>query len=49
VCVSGTIDERAINLKKGGKKLDVWSAAENNNLAINSAKGIGCQVVNVGT
>jgi len=44
----GTIDERTINRAKGGKKLDVWSAAENNNLAINSAASIGCTVVNIG-
>ena len=46
--VSGTIDERTINRSKNGKPLDVWSAAENNNLAINSAASIGCTVVNIG-
>jgi plastin-1 len=46
--VPGTIDERVINRPKGGKKLDPWSAAENLNLAINSAASIGCTVVNVG-
>jgi len=40
----GTIDERVIN--KG--KLNDFKRTENHNLAINSAKGIGCQVVNVG-
>ncbi len=46
--VPGTIDDRVINRPKGGKKLDLWSAAENSNLAINSAASIGCTVVNVG-
>lgn len=39
--VPGTIDDRVINRGKGGKKLDLWSAAENSNLAINSAASIG--------
>lgn len=44
----GTIDERAINRPSGGgKALSVYAAKENLNLAINSAKGIGCQVVNI--
>lgn len=46
--VPGTIDERVLNRPKAGKDLDVWSAAENNNLAINSAASIGCKVVNIG-
>ncbi len=46
--VPDTIDTRVINRPKGGKKLDVFNAAENNNLAINSAASIGCTVVNVG-
>jgi plastin-1 len=43
----GTIDERVINTYKG-KPISAWQRAENQNLAINSAKGIGCVVVNVG-
>lgn len=46
--VPGTIDERVINVPKGGKALHVTQKAENNNLAINSAAAIGCTVVNVG-
>jgi len=44
-CVKGTIDERAINKGKG---LNPFKITENNNLVINSAKAIGCQVVNIG-
>lgn len=43
--VAGTIDERAINK---GTKLNAFKITENNNLVINSAKAIGCSVVNVG-
>lgn len=43
--VPDTIDERVINLKE---KLNQFEATENNNLAINSAKAIGCSVVNIG-
>ena len=38
------IDERAINKKK----LNVYRKQENLNLALNSAAGIGCTVVNIG-
>jgi hypothetical protein len=44
-CVPGTIDERAINKVKG---LNAFKITENNNLVINSAKAIGCQVINIG-
>jgi hypothetical protein len=44
-CVPGTIDERAINKGKG---INAFKITENNNLVINSAKSIGCQVVNIG-
>ncbi|KAK8501723.1 hypothetical protein V6N13_009707 [Hibiscus sabdariffa] len=44
--VSGTIDERAINTKK---VLNPWERNENHTLALNSAKAIGCTVVNIGT
>lgn len=39
------IDERAINTKA---KLNVYNMTENINLALNAAKSIGCQVVNIG-
>jgi plastin-1 len=40
-----TIDMRAVNVK--GKK-NAWQINENHDLCINSAKGIGCSVVNIG-
>jgi len=43
--VPDTIDERALNIKP---KLNVYESTENNNLLINSAKAIGCSVVNIG-
>jgi len=43
--VPKTIDERAINKIKG---LNNFKITENQNLVIQSAKGIGCNVVNVG-
>lgn len=42
----GTIDERAVNLKD---KLNPWERSENHTLALNSARAIGCSVVNIGT
>jgi len=45
--VPGTIDERVLNL--GPKKLSLFQMTENNNLVINSAKAIGCSVVNIGS
>jgi plastin-1 len=47
--VPDTIDERVLN--KVGKKIKTLNAfhmTENNNIVIESAKGIGCSVVNVG-
>ena len=44
--VPDTIDERALNQ---GKELNTFQKTENNNLAINSAKAIGCTVVNIGS
>lgn len=41
----GTIDERAINKKD---TLNVYQKTENLNLAIQAAKRIGCQIVNIG-
>jgi len=39
-----TIDERAINKQKP----NVYQRTENHNLALNSARSIGCAVVNIG-
>eukprot|EP01029_Cantina_marsupialis_P008267 TRINITY_DN19646_c0_g1_i1.p1 TRINITY_DN19646_c0_g1~~TRINITY_DN19646_c0_g1_i1.p1 ORF type:complete len:448 (-),score=146.16 TRINITY_DN19646_c0_g1_i1:195-1538(-) len=44
--VPETIDERAINFPKK-RDLNPWEIKENQNLAINAAKAIGCTVVNV--
>ncbi|KAM7276727.1 hypothetical protein ACFE04_018593 [Oxalis oulophora] len=46
VAVANTIDERAINTKK---VLNPWERNENHTLCLNSAKAIGCTVVNIGT
>uniref|UniRef100_A0A1J3DBW5 Fimbrin-2 n=2 Tax=Noccaea caerulescens TaxID=107243 RepID=A0A1J3DBW5_NOCCA len=46
VAVPGTIDERAINTKS---LLNPWERNENHTLCLNSAKAIGCTVVNIGT
>jgi plastin-3 len=43
--VPKTIDERAINLSLS--KQDIFRQTENLQLAINSARGIGCKVVNI--
>lgn len=48
--VPDTIDERVLN--KSGRKikeLNAFHMTENNNIVINSAKGIGCSVVNIGS
>lgn len=45
VAVPGTIDERAINAKRN---LTLWERNENHTLCLNSAKAIGCTVVNIG-
>ena len=48
--VPDTIDERVMN--RPGKKiksLNNFHMTENNNIVINSAKGIGCSVVNIGS
>ncbi|XP_039122972.1 fimbrin-2-like [Dioscorea cayenensis subsp. rotundata] len=46
LAVPGTIDERTINTKK---MLNPWEKNENHTLCLNSAKAIGCTVVNIGT
>ncbi|KAK9451961.1 calponin homology domain-containing protein [Limtongia smithiae] len=45
--VPDTIDERVLNKAKPGKKLNNFTMTENANIVINSAKAIGCIVVNV--
>ncbi|CAF3345767.1 unnamed protein product [Rotaria socialis] len=45
IAVPKTIDERAINLNLS--KQDIFRQGENLELAINSARGIGCKVVNI--
>jgi len=44
--VKGTIDERAINK---GANLNTFKITENQNLCLNSAKAIGCSVINIGS
>lgn len=39
------IDERAMNIKEN---LNVYQKTENQNLALNAAKSIGCQIINIG-
>lgn len=46
--VPDTIDERALNFGKGGKGPNNFQMTENNNVVIQSAKAIGCSVVNIG-
>ncbi|CAK8579364.1 unnamed protein product [Lathyrus sativus] len=46
IAVPGTIYERAINTKRN---LNPWERNENHTLGLNSAKAIGCTVVNIGT
>lgn len=45
--VPDTIDTRVLNWPKKGKDLNNFQASENANIVINSAKAIGCIVVNV--
>lgn len=42
---SDSIDERAMNIKEN---MNVYQKTENQNLALNAARAIGCQVVNIG-
>lgn len=47
--VPDTIDERVLNrVGKKIKQLNAFHMTENNNINIESAKGIGCSVVNIG-
>ena len=43
--VPDTVDERALNKKD---KLSVYLILENQNLVLNSAAAIGCNIVNIG-
>jgi plastin-1 len=45
--VPDTIDTRVLNTSKNGKPLNNFKMLENANVALNSAKAIGCVVVNV--
>ena len=48
--VPDTIDERVLNrVGKKIRKLNAFHMTENNNIVIESAKGIGCSVVNIGS
>ncbi|RHZ80368.1 hypothetical protein Glove_137g34 [Diversispora epigaea] len=47
--VPDTIDERVLNVPVRGKPINKFQMTENNNLVIFSAKGIGCNVVNIGS
>lgn len=48
--VPDTIDERVLNRPNARtKKLNQFHMTENNNIVINSAKAIGCSVVNIGS
>ncbi|KAK7888023.1 fimbrin [Exophiala xenobiotica] len=48
--VPDTIDERVLNIPgRKIKTLNAFHMTENNNIVIESAKGIGCSVVNIGS
>ncbi|KAH9900076.1 calponin homology domain-containing protein [Xylariomycetidae sp. FL2044] len=48
--VPDTIDERVLNVPgRKIKQLNAFHMTENNNIVIESAKGIGCSVVNIGS
>ncbi|KAI0024218.1 calponin homology domain-containing protein [Xylariomycetidae sp. FL0641] len=48
--VPDTIDERVMNVPgRKIKQLNAFHMTENNNIVIESAKGIGCSVVNIGS
>jgi plastin-1 len=48
--VPDTIDERVLNVPgRKVKALNAFHMSENNNIVIESAKGIGCSVVNIGS
>jgi len=45
LAVPDTVDERALNTRSN---MNIYQKTENNNLAINAAKSIGCQITNIG-
>lgn len=49
--IPDTIDERCLNRPSSppSPPLNLFQMTENNNLVINSAKGIGCSVINIGS
>lgn len=47
--VPDTIDERVLNRPKKAKNLNAFQMTENNNIVIESSKGIGLSVVNIGS
>lgn len=47
--VADTIDERVLNRPKNKKQLNAFQMTENNNIVIESSKGIGLSVVNIGS
>nr|XP_036581640.1 fimbrin [Colletotrichum truncatum]KAF6790083.1 fimbrin [Colletotrichum truncatum] len=47
--VPDTIDERVLNRPKKAKSLNAFQMTENNNIVIESSKGIGLSVVNIGS
>ncbi|OLN86315.1 Fimbrin [Colletotrichum chlorophyti] len=47
--VPDTIDERVLNRPKNKKNLNAFQMTENNNIVIESSKGIGLSVVNIGS
>lgn len=47
--VPDTIDERVLNRPKKAKVLNAFQMTENNNIVIESSKGIGLSVVNIGS
>ena len=48
--VPDTIDERVLNMPgRKTKTLNAFQMTENNNIVIESARGIGCSVVNIGS
>ena len=46
--VPDTVDERAVNKPQAGKALNIYKIHENMTLALNSARSIGCNIVNIG-
>ena len=49
LAVEESADERALNFPKDGAELKPWKMHENLDLVLNSAKAIGCKIVNIGT